>query len=240
LRERPVFVVILSPAALASTWVEDETRWAYGFYRKDRARVILRVLAAPVRENDIWVFLQDFKRVEAAGIQPYPPAEAITHTLRALGMKVTPPASAAYSPPGYPPPAQARPAYSAPAYSAPAYSAPAYSAPVHIPPNVHLVRGLFNYPILAIISVLVFALFIVGEIILYPPRSSSDPWLTTAVILICVALFGGLVSAIYAIVQSMRLRLWGWMVGMIVVSIGSFLTLSSVSSLLFSLFAPKE
>src|SRR5689334_3836564 len=35
LRKRPVFVVILSPAALRSQWVEDETRWAYGLLRKD-------------------------------------------------------------------------------------------------------------------------------------------------------------------------------------------------------------
>src|SRR5689334_5381494 len=34
-RERPVFVVILSPAALHSPWVEDETRWAYGLWRND-------------------------------------------------------------------------------------------------------------------------------------------------------------------------------------------------------------
>jgi TIR domain len=33
LRARPLFVVILSPAALKSRWVEDEARWAYILYR---------------------------------------------------------------------------------------------------------------------------------------------------------------------------------------------------------------
>ena len=46
LKERPEFVLILSPAALASAWVEDEARWAYELYRKDRSHTILLVLAA--------------------------------------------------------------------------------------------------------------------------------------------------------------------------------------------------
>ncbi len=86
LKERPVFVLILSPAALTSAWVEDETRWAYGLYRKDRTRTIQPVLAASVSEDDIWLFLQDFKRVEALGGKPYPVAEAVQRTLHALGL----------------------------------------------------------------------------------------------------------------------------------------------------------
>lgn len=66
LRNRPVFVVILSPAALTSQWVEDETRWAYGLQRKDPTRIILPITAATIAEDDIWLFLRDFKRIEAA------------------------------------------------------------------------------------------------------------------------------------------------------------------------------
>ena len=85
LRDRPVFVVVLSPAALASRWVEDETRWAYGLLRRDPSRIILPVLAEALPdENDIWLFLQDFKRVEASGLRPFSPAEAVSRTLRAL------------------------------------------------------------------------------------------------------------------------------------------------------------
>src|SRR5690348_11359942 len=73
LRERPVFIVVLSPAALASQWVEDETRWAYGLYRSEPERIILPVLTEPLaRAKDIWLFLQDFKRIEAPGCKPLP------------------------------------------------------------------------------------------------------------------------------------------------------------------------
>src|SRR5258708_22791065 len=77
IKARPVFVLILSPAALTSAWVEDEARWAYGLYRKDRTRTIQPVLAAPLNEGDIWLFLQDFKRIEAPGGKPFPAAESV-------------------------------------------------------------------------------------------------------------------------------------------------------------------
>jgi tetratricopeptide (TPR) repeat protein len=88
-RERPVFVVILSPVALRSPWVEDETRWAYGLFRKDASRLILPVTAASIAENDIWLFLQDFRRIEAAGLQPFPRGEAVRRTLRTLVLTPT-------------------------------------------------------------------------------------------------------------------------------------------------------
>ncbi len=86
LRARPAFVVILSPAALASQWVEDESRWAYNLWRKEKSRVILPVLAAPIKEGDIWLFLQDFKRIGTPGQQPYSVVEATNRTLHALGL----------------------------------------------------------------------------------------------------------------------------------------------------------
>jgi tetratricopeptide (TPR) repeat protein len=86
LRARPVFVLILSSAALASNWVEDECRWAYTLYRKDRSRTILPILATDVNEDAIWLFLQDFKRIEAPGVRPFVRSEAIQRTLHALGL----------------------------------------------------------------------------------------------------------------------------------------------------------
>ncbi|HEY7833318.1 MAG TPA: toll/interleukin-1 receptor domain-containing protein [Ktedonobacterales bacterium] len=87
LRARPVFVLILSPAALASQWVRDESKWAYARLRRDPSRIILPVLAVPLAdEDDIWMFLQDFKRIEAPGIQPFPVDEAVRRTLRALAL----------------------------------------------------------------------------------------------------------------------------------------------------------
>src|SRR5690348_11777969 len=82
-RERPVFVVILSPAALHSPWVEDQAGWAYNLLRKDASRVILPVPAATITEDDIWLFLQVFSRIGALGLQPLPPYEAVRHPQRA-------------------------------------------------------------------------------------------------------------------------------------------------------------
>jgi tetratricopeptide (TPR) repeat protein len=85
LRARPVFIVVLSPAALASRRVEDETRWANDWMRRHPSRILLPVLAEPLPDaDDIWPFLQDFKRVEAPGITPFPQAEAVSRTLHAL------------------------------------------------------------------------------------------------------------------------------------------------------------
>jgi Flp pilus assembly protein TadD len=86
LRKRPVFVVILSPAALHSPRVEDETRWAYGLWRKDARRILLPVTVATLQEADIWRFLRRFRRVEPSGLQPFPPKEAVLRTLRTLAL----------------------------------------------------------------------------------------------------------------------------------------------------------
>jgi hypothetical protein len=86
LKARRVFVVILSPAALGTHWVEDEARWAYTLYRKNPKRIILPVLAETVNDDDIWLFLSDFRRIETPGNQPHPQEEANRQTLRALAL----------------------------------------------------------------------------------------------------------------------------------------------------------
>jgi tetratricopeptide (TPR) repeat protein len=87
LRARLIFVPVLSPAALASRRVEEECRLADSRQRRDPTCTILPVVAAPLAgEAAIWPFLQDFKRVEAPGLQPYPPAEAIRRTLLLLAL----------------------------------------------------------------------------------------------------------------------------------------------------------
>jgi tetratricopeptide (TPR) repeat protein len=93
LRARPIFVIILSPAALHSQWVEDEARWAYGLQRKDAHRVIQPVVAAAIKEDDIWLFLQDFKRIEAPSQQPYTSDETARRLLHALGLSTVTDAS---------------------------------------------------------------------------------------------------------------------------------------------------
>ena len=97
LHARPVFIVMLSPAALASSWVEDETRWAYYLMRKTSTRILLPVVCEAISEDDIWLFLQDFKRVEGPHEAPLPPkrrhqdARALSLTpLGEIPMPVTP------------------------------------------------------------------------------------------------------------------------------------------------------
>ncbi|MDE3228286.1 MAG: tetratricopeptide repeat protein [Chloroflexota bacterium] len=90
LRQRPIFIVVLSPAALKSQWVSDECDWAYSLYRKEQARrVILPVLAETVDEDAIWLFMQQFKRIEQPGLIPWPVAEAARRTTLAVSPNAT-------------------------------------------------------------------------------------------------------------------------------------------------------
>jgi hypothetical protein len=41
LAERPIFVVLLSPVALSSSWVLDECEWSYDLQRDEPSRVML-------------------------------------------------------------------------------------------------------------------------------------------------------------------------------------------------------
>jgi tetratricopeptide (TPR) repeat protein len=95
-RDRPVFVLVLSPAALGSRWVEDKARCAYNLARKGPKRIILPVVCAAVKEEDIWLFLGDFRRIETGANQPFPPPEAIRQTLRVLTL--TPAGQASVTP----------------------------------------------------------------------------------------------------------------------------------------------
>lgn len=90
---RPIFVPILSKAAFASRWVKREAVWADELLERDPKRVILPVTAGPIARNDFdpeagWLFLHDFKRIEAPGYQPYPSEEAARRLLRALALTV--------------------------------------------------------------------------------------------------------------------------------------------------------
>src|SRR5258708_21757227 len=53
LRVRPVFVLILSGAALRSQWVRNETKWAFTQLQREPERILLPVLASAVEQNDI-------------------------------------------------------------------------------------------------------------------------------------------------------------------------------------------
>lgn len=88
MRRRPVFVLVLSPAALRSKWVHDECEWAYAQKKRDPSRIILPVVAEAVPdEDDIWMFMQGFVRIGDHGLKPYSTtSEAVGRVLHALGL----------------------------------------------------------------------------------------------------------------------------------------------------------
>ena len=88
---RSVFIVILTKAAFASSWVKRETTWAYEMTDRDPTRIILPVTAATIERTDFngsqgWLFLSDFKRIEAPNYQPFTEKEAVQRTVRALAL----------------------------------------------------------------------------------------------------------------------------------------------------------
>jgi tetratricopeptide (TPR) repeat protein len=86
LRVRPVFVLILSEAALRSQRVRNETTWAVMQLRREPERIVLPVLARAVKERAIWRFLRDVTRVEAPGGHPFAADEAVCHMLHLLAL----------------------------------------------------------------------------------------------------------------------------------------------------------
>jgi tetratricopeptide (TPR) repeat protein len=84
LRKRDVFIVILSPAALASAQVEDETRRFHAFLQRDVTLILLPVLAEPLSEADIWPFLLHLGRVEPSDASASAFSEAVARTLALL------------------------------------------------------------------------------------------------------------------------------------------------------------
>ena len=95
---RPIFVVLLSHAALESIWVLDECEWAYDLQRDEPSRVMLPVVLEQLEKADLnaALYLRSLKRVEAGDLRPLPITEAAAQALRLLGMT---PAGQAPAPP---------------------------------------------------------------------------------------------------------------------------------------------
>jgi tetratricopeptide (TPR) repeat protein len=91
LAARPAFIVVLSKAAFASAWAQRECNWAFNLYSREPERIVLPVVAQPIEPADFnaMLYLEDFKRIEGPGHQPYPQAEAIERTLRLLALTPT-------------------------------------------------------------------------------------------------------------------------------------------------------
>ena len=91
LGRRPVVILILSKAAFASRWVRREITWAYELLDRDPSHLLLPVTAGPIARDDFspengWLFLHDFKRIEASGYQPFSIEEVVPRLLHALAL----------------------------------------------------------------------------------------------------------------------------------------------------------
>jgi tetratricopeptide (TPR) repeat protein len=89
-RARPVFVVILSPAALRSGTVTAACTWAATYLRHDPTRLFLPVLAQPVDDASLRAFFEGFHTQPTMPIiQTLPRDQAILATLRSLSLLPT-------------------------------------------------------------------------------------------------------------------------------------------------------
>lgn len=88
LARRPVFIVLLSKAAFASEWVQDECEWAYNLLKREPNRLYLPVIARTYDASDFnaLLYIEAMKRIEAPGRQPFALDEAIARTLRELAL----------------------------------------------------------------------------------------------------------------------------------------------------------
>jgi TIR domain len=101
LQARSVFIVLLSKNAFASQWVRRETTWAFNLANREPNRLILPITVGTIEASDFngqWLFLEDYKRVEARGMQPHPQEEMIAQTLRLLALTPRGQAAAAMAP----------------------------------------------------------------------------------------------------------------------------------------------
>lgn len=88
LAECPVVLVMLSHAAFASDWVQDECEWAYNLYMRKPERLILPIVVGAYDRNDFdsLLYLESLKRIEGPGNRPYPLNELIARTLTLLAL----------------------------------------------------------------------------------------------------------------------------------------------------------
>ncbi len=65
LRARPVFILVVSKAALASPWVRSECQWAFNLHQREPTRMILPVVAQAIAPSDFdaLLYMEGFKRV---------------------------------------------------------------------------------------------------------------------------------------------------------------------------------
>src|SRR5512146_943172 len=133
-RTRPVFIVILSPAALRSGTVTAACTWAAPYMRHDASRRFLAALAQPVDESALRTFFEGFHAQSTMPIiRLLPREQAIQATLRSLSLFPIVEALPASSPAPIPPTTQMIPleGYHGPQDGMPRGRFGVISAPLH-------------------------------------------------------------------------------------------------------------
>ncbi len=94
LRDRNFFVLVVSPEAITSEWVQLESRWYWNIWRLANNRRKMLIVVA--RDFDLLAFtermpyLSELKRVELSPGKAFPAQVAIDETLLELGLALTP------------------------------------------------------------------------------------------------------------------------------------------------------
>jgi hypothetical protein len=83
LKQRRIFLVILSPAALASPWVRREVVAAINLHDADSNRIVLPIIAVPCEVPLLWSEYRWLSGPSDAGL---PPTEAAQEVIRTLGI----------------------------------------------------------------------------------------------------------------------------------------------------------
>src|SRR5579884_1215934 len=83
---RPVVIVLLSNAALASSLVRDQCLWAHDFFCRERTRKLIAVPLEDLDPNEKadWPFLVRFHCIAPDAHAVYPPDEMIQHIRQVL------------------------------------------------------------------------------------------------------------------------------------------------------------
>jgi hypothetical protein len=96
LRSRPVFIVVLSPAAITSRWVARETDAAIHLQDQQSERIILPVVAQTCDVPLLWL---TYKRVSGPGDTGLTPQEAARRVVHVLGIQPPAPVTPSVFPP---------------------------------------------------------------------------------------------------------------------------------------------
>jgi transcriptional regulator with XRE-family HTH domain len=81
IQRRPIFIVLLSPSAMASRWISMETDLAIVLQRTERNRMLLPVMIA---DADIRPFLRMFHYIDGRYLSPSDTAERVLDALRVM------------------------------------------------------------------------------------------------------------------------------------------------------------